>query len=100
MPFRDIDWCPSPQVSTMTAEARTMRTRFGSALVIAAVCGSGIVGRAQEPSAAGRPYTGPRTGDGKPTLNGTWQAMRPAHWALGAHAPAAGPPAGMGVGRR
>jgi len=36
-------------------------------------------------------YKAPRTGDGKPNLNGIWQAMTSAHWDVEAHPAAAGP---------
>jgi hypothetical protein len=36
-------------------------------------------------------YKAPRTGDGKPDLNGIWQALNTANWDLQAHASAAGP---------
>src|SRR5438876_1556456 len=52
-------------------------------------------------------YRAPRTADGKPNLNGIWQAMNTANWDLQGHAAAAGPvanlaadfaiPPGMGV---
>ncbi len=83
-----------------------MRSRFGPTLAIAALCAlcalcavfaRGIVATAQTPAAADRPGTGPRTADGKPNLNGIWQAMSPAHWDLEAHSPEKGVPAGMGV---
>ena len=53
------------------------------------------------------PYRAPRTADGKPNLNGIWQAMNTANWDLQPHSAAAGmlwqagaagsEPAGMGV---
>jgi len=52
-------------------------------------------------------YRAPRTGDGKPNLNGIWQAMNSANWNIEAHEAAAGPfpelgasgaiPAGLGI---
>jgi hypothetical protein len=52
-------------------------------------------------------YKAPRAGDGKPNLNGIWQAMNTANWNIEAHAAAMGPivelgaagsiPAGTGV---
>jgi len=42
-------------------------------------------------------YTGPRTPDGKPDLNGLWQALGTAHWNLEAHSASEGIPAGLSV---
>src|SRR5919204_416976 len=35
-------------------------------------------------------YKAPRTADGKPNLNGIWQALNSAHWDIEAHAAAPG----------
>ena len=35
-------------------------------------------------------YKAPRTADGKPNLNGIWQAMNAAYWDLQGHAASAG----------
>jgi len=45
-----------------------------------------------EASAPGRfaPYTAPRTPDGRPNLNGIWQALTTAYWDLEAHGAAQG----------
>jgi hypothetical protein len=52
-------------------------------------------------------YRAPRTADGKPNLNGIWQALNTAHWDIEAHAAAPGPitvlgasyavPGGLGI---
>src|SRR5438045_4945267 len=57
---------------------------------------------------AGQPYRAPRTPDGKPNLNGIWQALNEANWDVEAHGTGASPfpellgallaePAGQGV---
>ena len=43
------------------------------------------------------PYSGPRTPDGKPDLNGIWQVLNSAHWDLEPHSPEEGVPGGQGV---
>src|SRR5262245_3589931 len=52
---------------------------------------------AQPPASSGRPYTGPRTDDGKPNLSGIWQVMNSAHWDLEPHSADEGVPPGLGV---
>jgi hypothetical protein len=42
-------------------------------------------------------YTGPRTSDGKPDLNGIWQALNTADWDLLAHAAAPSPVLALGA---
>ena len=51
--------------------------------------------RAQTPAAPA--YTGPRTPDKKPDLNGIWQVLSTAHWNLEPHSASEGVPAGLGV---
>jgi len=45
----------------------------------------------------GGKYSGPRTPDGKPDLNGIWQVFNAAHWNLEPHSPEEGVPGGQGV---
>jgi len=52
---------------------------------------------AQAPAATAPAYRGPRTADGKPNLNGIWQAFSTAHWNLEAHTAEPGIPAGQSV---
>jgi hypothetical protein len=66
-----------------------------------AVLAAGMAGaRAQAPARAPAPpapYSGPRTRDGKPDLNGIWQALGAAHYNLEAHSASEGVPAGFSV---
>jgi hypothetical protein len=52
---------------------------------------------AQTPASQTGRYTGPRTPDGKPDLNGIWQVFNAAHWNLEPHSAEDGVPAGQGV---
>ena len=45
----------------------------------------------------GRAYRAPRTPDGKPNLNGVWQAMNSANWDLQDHGARPGPVVAMGA---
>ena len=42
-------------------------------------------------------YKAPRTSDGKPDINGIWQAMNTADWDLRAHAASQGPVLSLGA---
>jgi hypothetical protein len=44
------------------------------------------------PLPAAAQASGPRTADGKPNLNGIWQALNTANWDIQTHGPAQGPP--------
>ena len=48
-------------------------------------------------SGQARAYRAPRTADGKPNLNGIWQAMNSANWDLEDHAARPGPVVAMGA---
>src|SRR5213593_1359019 len=84
-----------------------MRNWFtGSMIVRAAAVSAGVLAAS---SAIGQApaYRAPRAGDGKPDLNGIWQALNTANWDLQGHAAATGPapllgavfakPPGLGV---
>jgi len=67
-----------------------MRTGFAGKFTAAAYLAVALA-LALPALAQGPAYKAPRTADGKPNLNGIWQAMNEANWDLEAHA--AGPPA-------
>jgi hypothetical protein len=65
-----------------------MRTGVRSVVLIAAIAVVAAVLWMQVPPSAGQsqPYRAPRAADGKPDLNGIWQALNTAHYDLEAHA--------------
>jgi hypothetical protein len=89
-----------------------MRSRFSAltiaraaAVVAAVLLAAASIAAAQAPAAA---YRAPRTPDGRPNLNGIWQALNEANWDIEAHHTASSPypellgallaqPAGLGV---
>jgi len=84
-----------------------MRNWLTGLMIGAAVVGAVLV-LAVMPAAGQAPaYKAPRTADGKPNLNGIWQALNTANWDLQAHAARPSPvvafgaagaaPAGLGV---
>jgi hypothetical protein len=49
------------------------------------------------PAPAASAYSGPRTPDRKPDLNGFWQVLNTAHWNVEAHSASEGVPAGFSI---
>jgi hypothetical protein len=60
---------------------------LGTVLLVMPAAGSG----------QGQGYRAPRTADGRPDLNGFWQALNTAHWDLEDHAAAPGPVLELGA---
>src|SRR6195256_664709 len=66
--------------------------------VVIACLATGIVLSTAMPGAAQTPaYRAPRTADGKPNLNGIWQALNTADWDLQGHAAGKGPVPSLGA---
>src|SRR5262249_26968632 len=82
-----------------------MRKRFNASLLRLATAGiavtmaaGGSVWFMQRPAVAQtRAYRAPRTPDGKPNLNGVWQALNSANWDLSDHAARPGAVIAMGA---
>ena len=71
-----------------------MRLRHAviASLAAAIVFSAVILSTAQAPA-----YRAPRTANGKPNLNGIWQALNTANWDLQGHAAAKGPLSSLGA---
>ena len=74
--------------------ANNMRTRFVT-VTMAAVLAAGLALVVTTATAQTPGYRAPRTKDGKPNLNGIWQALNTANWDIEAHP--AGPEPGAGA---
>jgi hypothetical protein len=84
-----------------------MRKWLSDSRILAGTAAVGVVLAATLGAAQAPAYRAPRTGDGKPSLNGIWQALNTANWDLQGHAAAKGPapllgavfavPPGLGV---
>ena len=62
-----------------------MRMRSIPWVVVTVAVAAGLLDRRRDPSQPRRPPGPARTADGKPNLNGIWQAMNEANWDIQAH---------------
>jgi hypothetical protein len=74
-----------------------MRSLFGDSVVTAVVAIAIVLSAAIPASSQVPAYRAPRTADGKPDLNGIWQALNTADWDLEGHAAAKGPVPELGA---
>ena len=87
-----------------------MRIGFKASMLVAATIAAGLLisrvpskgqargaAPASAPPAAQASYRAPRTADGKPNLNGIWQALNEANWDLEPHAASMGPVSALGA---
>src|SRR5437899_3012380 len=75
----------------------SMRSWFSISVIAVAVAISVFSLAAISGSGQSAAYRAPRTGDGKPNLNGIWQALNTADWDLQGHAAAKGPVSSLGA---
>ena len=69
----------------------------GTAMVIASIGWVAPTPTSAQAPSASQPYQAPRTADGRPDLNGIWQALNTAAWDIQDHSARLGVPAGRGV---
>jgi hypothetical protein len=62
-----------------------MRDQFAGVVMVTALCLAVTTASGQAQA-----YRAPRAGDGRPNLNGIWQALNTAHWDIEAHSAAPG----------
>src|SRR5579872_5560744 len=90
-----------------TARVRIQALRMRASWLLVGAAGAALLSLAVLPTPAQAPYKAPRTKDGKPNLNGIWQANNEANWDIRPHPASQGPvytlgaaystPAGLGV---
>ena len=74
-----------------------MRKWLSDSSILGATAAVGLVLAATLAVAQAPAYRAPRTADGRPNLNGIWQALNTAHWDLQGHAAAKGPVPSLGA---
>src|SRR6185503_4281080 len=84
------------ETATVQIKSGNTRNRLGTWLLVT-MAGGALLTLAVLPTPAQAPaYKAPRTKDGKPNLNGIWQAMNEANWDIRPHAAAQGPVYALG----
>src|SRR6202158_871765 len=84
-------------ISPVNGETYLMRNRFKYSMIVA-VAMVGVLSVAMKPAAGqARAYRALRSADGKPNINGIWQAINEANWDLTGHAARAGLSVEMGA---
>src|SRR5690242_2589625 len=96
MPFVFLPRFRWSRMVTINSGNFLMRSLFGDS-VVTAVVAIAIVSAAIPASSQVPAYRTPRTADGKPDLNGIWQALNTADWDLEGHAAAKGPVPELGA---
>lgn len=74
-----------------------MRNWLSDSAIPGITVAAGLVLAATLTTAQTPPYRAPRTADGRPNLNGIWQALNTANWDLQGHAAAKGPVPSLGA---
>ena len=69
----------------------------GAVLVLATAAIAGLLATAEAAVGQEQSYEPPRTADGRPVLNGIWQALGSAHWDIEGHAARPGPIVSLGA---